>query len=149
MSPCKAPTGVFDNTMVVSVVWSADACPMKNRVMSVALALSGQNLKGRPSNRPSVGISGERESGEVVHGSEARGETLSHHLERQIELHKNNENNIHGGVKQPPIGKSTYDKQPKTSGRDKGEHRGICNERDAWGACDRIILVTIRCKLNG
>jgi hypothetical protein len=40
--------------------------PSKNRVMGLALALSGQNLKGKYNNQPSVGISGGRESGEVA-----------------------------------------------------------------------------------
>ncbi len=42
--------------------------PSKNGGMGVALALSGQNLKGKHNNQPSFGIRGVRESGEVVHG---------------------------------------------------------------------------------
>ena len=34
----------------------------------MALVLSGKNLKGRPNKKPSVGISSEREYGEVEHG---------------------------------------------------------------------------------
>ena len=57
-------------------------------------------------------------------GGGARGETLSHRLGRRMELPKINENNIHGGVNWPPIGKSTHDNQPKTGSRSRGEHGG-------------------------
>ena len=42
--------------------------PSKNRARDVTFALSGQNLKGRHNNQPSVGISGGREYGEVARG---------------------------------------------------------------------------------
>ncbi len=57
-------------------------------------------------------------------GGGERGETLSHCLGRRMELPKINENNIHGGVIWPPIGKSTHDNQPKTGSRNRGEHEG-------------------------
>jgi len=28
----------------------------------------------------------------------------------------------------------------------EGSMEGICDERDAWGTCDSIVLVAIRCK---
>ncbi len=28
----------------------------------------------------------------------------------------------------------------------EGRMEGICDERDAWGTCDSIVLVAIRCK---
>ncbi len=28
----------------------------------------------------------------------------------------------------------------------EGSMEGICDERDAWGTCDNIVLVAIRCK---
>ena len=91
----------------------------------MALALSGQHLKGKYNNQPSVGISGGRESGEVAHGGGgAYGETLTHRLRRQIEQPKNNENKIHGGVNWPPIGKPKHNNQRKTGGRDGGQHGG-------------------------
>jgi hypothetical protein len=31
----------------------------------------------------------------------------------------------------------------------EGSMEGICDERDAWGTCDSIVLVAIRCKYNG
>ena len=31
----------------------------------------------------------------------------------------------------------------------EGSKEGICDERDAWGTCDSIVLVAIRCKYNG
>ena len=41
--------------------------PSKNRAMGLALALSGQNLKGKHINQPSVGVSGGMDSEEVAH----------------------------------------------------------------------------------
>jgi hypothetical protein len=74
--------------------------------MGVALALSGQNLKERLNNQLSVDISGGSDSGEVVLGGGASGETLWN-------KEKNNANNLHGGVNWLPTGKSTHDNQPK------------------------------------
>ncbi len=42
--------------------------PSNNRVMGVALALSGRNLKGQHNNQPRVSIIGESHSGEVARG---------------------------------------------------------------------------------
>ncbi len=57
-------------------------------------------------------------------GDGACGETLPNRLGRRMELPKNNENNIHGGVNWPPIGKSTHNNKPKTGSRNGGEHGG-------------------------
>ena len=49
----------------------------RNRAMGMALALSGQNLKGRHNNQPSVGISGGKDFGEVAcRGWSAWGNTV-------------------------------------------------------------------------
>ncbi len=34
----------------------------------------------------------------------------------------------------------------KQAAATEGSMEGICNERDAWGTCDSIILVELRCK---
>jgi hypothetical protein len=39
-----------------------------------------------------------------------------------MEQRKNNENKIHGGVYQPPIGKSTLSNQPKEGVHNRGEY---------------------------
>jgi hypothetical protein len=39
-----------------------------------------------------------------------------------MEHHKNNENKIHDGVNQPPIGKSTHDNQPKEVVHNRGQY---------------------------
>ena len=57
-------------------------------------------------------------------GGGALEEMLSHRLGRRMEQHKNNENKIQGGVNQPPIGGPKHNNQPKTGGRNIGEHRG-------------------------
>ncbi len=57
-------------------------------------------------------------------GGGVRGETLSHCLGCQMEQLTNNENKIHGGVNQPPIGGPKHNNQPKTGGHNGGEHGG-------------------------
>ena len=66
-------------------------------------------------------------------GDGARGETLSHCLGCQIELPKNNENNIHSGIHWPPIGKSTHDNQSKAGSRNGGEHGGDMQQAGSMG----------------
>ncbi len=34
----------------------------------------------------------------------------------------------------------------KLAATKEGSMEGICDERDAWGTCDCIVLVAIRCK---
>ena len=34
----------------------------------------------------------------------------------------------------------------KQAAATEGSMEGICNERDAWGMCNSIVLVAIRCK---
>ena len=61
-----------------------------------------------------------------------------------MEQRKNNENKIHGGVNWPPIGGPKHNNQPKTGGRDGGEHGGDMQRvgrvgeaqcQSFWGHC--------------
>jgi hypothetical protein len=45
-------------------------------------------------------------------------------LGRQKEQRKKYKNIIHGGIYWSPIGKPKHNNQPKTGGRDGGEHGG-------------------------
>ncbi len=48
------------------------------------------------------------------------------------------------------IGRQSADQNTTTNQKQavatEGSMDGICDERDAWGTCDSIVLVAIRCK---
>jgi hypothetical protein len=92
--------------------------------MGVALALSGRNIKEKHNNNRVSALSVEENLERWRAGGGACGETLSRRLGRQMEQHKNYKNTIHGGIYWPPIGKPKHNNQPKTGGRDGGEHGG-------------------------
>ncbi len=83
----------------------------KNRVMGLALALSGRNLNWRHNKQPSVGISSGSDSEEVARGVESVGKQEILCLGPRMEQHKNNEKCIHGDINWPPIGKPTCNNQ--------------------------------------
>ncbi len=66
-------------------------------------------------------------------GGGSRGETLSHCLGHRMEQHKNDKNTIHGGIYRLPIGKPKHNNQPKTGGRDGGEHEGDIPQAERVG----------------
>ena len=90
--------------------------------MGVALALSGQNLKGKRNNQPSVGISGGRESGEVARGGWSAWGNAVPLFGMSNGAMQNNEYKIHGGKNWLPIGGPKHNNQPRTGGRDGGYH---------------------------
>jgi hypothetical protein len=110
--------------------------PSKNRAMGVALALSGQNIKGKHNNQPSVSIVGGRESGEVAHrGWSAWGNTVLL-FGTSNGATQNYKNTIHGGIYWLSIGKPKHNNQPKIGVRDGGEHGGDIQQAgrvgEAW-----------------
>ena len=73
-------------------------------------------------------------------GGRAHGETPFHRLGRRIERQKINKHEIHHGLRQPSINNSSHNNQPKTGSRTEGSMEGRCDEQDAWGKGDTIIL---------
>jgi len=103
------------------------------------LALGGRRLVGKPNNQPKVGGS---VWGDVIEEARwawsAGGDVIASFRVSNQTMKKQN-NKIHRGLKWLPIEKKTHNNQPKTGGRDGGDHLG--EARRAGGAGKRDIIV--------
>ncbi len=86
----------------------------KNREIHQSLALGDCRLGVQNNNQPKIGIIVRYDVVEDRGGQGAAcGRTLSHHLGRRMEQHKNNKNKIHCDIYRPPIGGPTHNNRPK------------------------------------
>ncbi len=131
----------FGRATAGSFVWNANRDPIKNRVMGMVLALSGQNIKGKHNNQPIVSICGGRESREVVRGGV---ESIGKHCPIIWDVEWSDTKIIKIQYMVAFIGRQSANQNTTTNKKQatatEGSMKGIFNEQDAWGKRTAIIL---------
>ena len=91
-------------------------------------------------NQPRVGISDRLDAGEEACWSGSAGGDTIQSFGAANGATKNKKNNLHRGLRLPPINNNTHNNQPKTGGRNGGDNEGRCNKQDMRGKHDTIVL---------
>jgi len=91
-------------------------------------------------NQPRVGVSDRLDAGEEACWSGSAGGDTIQSFGAANGATKNKKNNLHRGLRLPPINNNTHNNQPKTGGRNGGDYGGDARRAGGTGKHDIIVF---------